>query len=277
MCEACWELIVKADDDEFLDSLELIYVERKLLEELYKQGEDRIVEILELQGEALQEAIGELSEESLGDIGELGKVMIALHTSEVFSDLFEQAIQDAFEPLFNLAGESELFELDDEKVWSTKNKAAKKFVKEIRSLVPDMNQSSTDTLLRSFEKAIEEGKTPSDRALLVQEISAIATTGEDGPFSMVRAQRISRTMSTAAANGGKLEGWKQSEIAKGKKWRSAAGKRTRKTHQKANGQVVALDKPFKVGSSMLMYPGDPAGGAKEIVNCRCTMQLVLEF
>ncbi|UOK65348.1 hypothetical protein MT997_13985 [Paenibacillus sp. OVF10] len=158
MCEACWELIVKADDDEFLDSLELIYVERKLLEELYKQGEDRIVEILELQGEALQEAIGELSEESLGDIGELGKVMIALHTSEVFSDLFEQAIQDAFEPLFNLAGESELFELDDEKVWSTKNKAAKKFVKEIRSLVPDMNQSSTDTLLRSFEKAIEEGR-----------------------------------------------------------------------------------------------------------------------
>ncbi|UOK65349.1 phage head morphogenesis protein [Paenibacillus sp. OVF10] len=111
----------------------------------------------------------------------------------------------------------------------------------------------------------------------MQEISAIATTGEDGPFSMVRAQRISRTMSTAAANGGKLEGWKQSEIAKGKKWRSAAGKRTRKTHQKANGQVVALDKPFKVGSSMLMYPGDPAGGAKEIVNCRCTMQLVLEF
>ncbi|MEK4271796.1 hypothetical protein [Paenibacillus sp. FSL R7-0026] len=72
MCEACWELIVKADDDEFLDSLELTYVERKLLEELYKQGEDRIMEILELQGEALQEAIAELSEESLGDIGELG-------------------------------------------------------------------------------------------------------------------------------------------------------------------------------------------------------------
>ncbi|WP_426332682.1 phage minor head protein [Paenibacillus silvae] len=276
MCESCWELIAKADDDEFLDSLELSYVERKLLEELYKQGEDRIMEILELQGQALNDAISELSEDALGDIGELGQVLIALHATDVFADLFETAVQEAFEPLFNLAGESELLQLDKEKVWSTKNKAAKKFVKEIRSLVPDMNQSSTDTLLRSFEKAIEEGNTPSERALLVQEISVQAAEGEDGPFSMQRAQRVSRTMSTAAANGGKLEGWKQSDIAKGKKWRSAAGTRTRKTHRKANGQIVALDKPFKVGSSKLMYPGDTAGDPEEIINCRCTMQLVLD-
>ncbi|MCM3206399.1 phage minor head protein [Paenibacillus illinoisensis] len=276
MCEACWGLIAKADDDEFLDSLELTYVERQLLEELYKQSEERIMEILELQGQELQEAISELTEESLGDIGELGKVLIALHATDVFDDLFEEAVQEAFEPLFQLAGESELLELDTEKVWSTKNKAAKEFVKEIRSLVPDMNQSSTDTLLRSFEKAIEEGNTPSERALLVQEISALAATGEDGPFSMQRAQRISRTMSTAAANGGKLEGWKQSAIAKGKKWRSAAGTRTRKTHRKANGQVVDLDQQFKVGNSKLMYPGDPAGSPKEIVNCRCTMIVQLD-
>ncbi|CAI6074384.1 hypothetical protein PAECIP112173_02326 [Paenibacillus sp. JJ-100] len=276
MCESCWKLIAKADDDEFLDSLELSYVERKLLEELYKQGEDRIMEILELQGQALQNAIAELSEESLGDIGELGKVLLALHTSDVFSDLFETAVQEAFEPLFDLAGETELLQLDEEKIWSTGNKAAKHFVKEIRDLVPDMNKASTDTLLRSFEKAIEEGKTPSERALLVQEISAIAATGEDGPFTMQRAQRISRTMSTAAANGGKLEGWKQSEVAKGKKWRSAAGTRTRKTHRKANGQTVDLDKLFKVGRSKLMYPGDPAGSPEEIMNCRCSMQLVLD-
>lgn len=113
MCEACWTLIAKADDDEFLDSLELTYVERNVLEQLYKQGEERIMEILELQGEALQETIAELSEESLGDIGELAKVLISLHTSEVFSDMFEEAIQEAFEPLFHLAGESELVALDD--------------------------------------------------------------------------------------------------------------------------------------------------------------------
>lgn len=275
MCESCWALIAKADDDEFLDSLELTYVERKVLEELYKQGEDRIIEILELQGQELQDAIGQLSEEALGDIGELAKVLISLHTSDVFADLFEEAVQEAFEPLFHLAGETELLGLNEDKAWNIKNKAAQRFVKNIKALVPDMNNSSTDTLLRSFEKAIEAGKTPSERALLVQEISNQAFTGEDGPFSMQRAQRVSRTMSTAAANGGKLEGWKQSDIAKGKRWRSAGGKRTRKTHRKANGQIVDLDKPFTVGKSKLMYPGDPNGEVGEIVNCRCTMQLVL--
>lgn len=47
MCESCWELIVKVDDDEFLDSFELMFVECKLFEELYKQGEDWIMEIFE--------------------------------------------------------------------------------------------------------------------------------------------------------------------------------------------------------------------------------------
>ncbi|MEK5162064.1 phage minor head protein [Paenibacillus sp. FSL R5-0527] len=276
MCESCWALIAKADDDEFLDSLELTHAERKVLKELYKQGEDKIIEILELQGQALHDAIEELSEEALGDIDELTKVLIALHTTDVFAELFEQAVQEAFEPLFHLAGETELAALDKEKVWNTSNKAAGRFTKKLKKLVPDMNKSSTDVLLRSFGKAIEEGKTPSERALLVQGVSKTAAEGEEGPFSMKRAVRISRTMSTAAANGGKVEGWKQSEVVKGKKWRSAGGSRTRKTHKKANGQIKPLDEPFEVGNSKLMYPGDPAGEAKEIVNCRCTMQSVLD-
>lgn len=276
MCESCWALIAKADDDEFLDSLELNHAERAVLEELYKQGEDKIAEILELQGKELQDAIRDLSEDVLVDIAELGKVLVALHTSDAFDELFEQTVQEAFEPLFHLAGETELAALDKEKVWSTSNKAAGRFVKKLKKLVPDMNKTSTDVLLHSFGKAIEEGATPSERALLVQEVSTQAASGEDGPFSMQRAQRISRTMSTAAANGGKLEGWKQSEIGKGKKWRSAGGSRTRKSHRKANGQVVPLDEPFKVGDSKLMYPGDPSGEVKEIAHCRCTMQLVLD-
>ncbi|ETT31551.1 phage mu protein f [Paenibacillus sp. FSL R5-192] len=60
-----------------------------------------------------------------------------------------------------------------------------------------------------------------------------------------------------------------------KKWRSASGTRTRKSHRKVNGQVVPLDEPFKVVDSKLMYPGDPSGEANEIVSCRCAMQFVI--
>ena len=276
MCKSCWELIAKADTTEFLDSLNLTNAERAVLEELYHQGEEQIIEILELQGKALHEAIQELSEDALIDIDELGKVIVTLRTGELFTTLFEQAVHDAFVPLFELAGETELKVLNPDKTWSVQNKAAGRFVRKLQDLVPDMNDSSTEIMLRSFQKAIKEGKTPAERALLVQEVSALASEGEEGPFSMTRAVRVARTMSTAAANGGKVEGWKQSEVVTGKKWRSAGGSRTRKTHRKANGQVKPLDEPFEVGKSKLMYPGDPAGEAKEIVNCRCTMQSVMK-
>lgn len=276
MCKECWELIAKADDTEFLDSLELTHAERTVLEELYKQGENRIVEIFELQGKALHDAIEELSEELLIDIGELGKVVLSVQSGDLFTVQFEQAVYDAFTPLYHLAGETELTVLNNDKTWSTKNKAASRFAKKLQKLVPDMNGTSADVMTRAFQKAIKEGKTPSERALLVREISAAAAKGDAGPFNMERAITVSRTMSTAAANGGKLEGWKQSEVVNGKKWRSSKGDRTRKTHRKANGQVQPLDKPFVVGKSKLMFPGDPSGLAEEIIRCRCTMQSVMD-
>ncbi|WP_433943377.1 phage minor head protein [Paenibacillus sp. SN-8-1] len=276
MCESCWALIVKADDDDFLDSLDLNHTERAVLEELYKQGESKVNGILELQGKELLAAILELSEELQVDPDELSKVIEEVQLSDLFQGKFIEAVQDAFTPLFQYAGETELQALDETKVWAVKNTSAARFTHQLEDLVPSMNDTTKSVMLRSFERAIAEGETPSERALLVQEVSRTAADGEEGPFSMKRAQTISRTMSTAAANGGKVEGWKQSEVVKSKKWRSAAGSRTRKSHRKANHQVVLLDEPFIVGDSKLMYPGDPSGEAKEIVNCRCTVQSVLD-
>lgn len=274
MCKACWVQIIKADVDEFLDSLDLTNAERAVLEELYNQGEELVTEILELQGNELHETIQELSEETLVDAEELFKILLSVQTGELFQEKFEQAVYDAFMPLFHLAGETELIAHNPEKTWSVKNKAAARYALKLQALVPAMNETTTNIMLRSFQKAIKEGKTPSERAQLVQEVSAQAAAGEAGPFTMERAMRVSRTMSTAAANGGKLEGWKQSEVVTGKKWRSANQKRTRKTHKKANGQVKPLDEPFEVGKDKLMHPGDPTGSAEEIMNCRCTMQAV---
>lgn len=53
-----------------------------------------------------------------------------------------------------------------------------------------------------------------------------------------------------------------------KQWDSTLDKRTRKSHQKVDGEIRELDEPFNNG---LMFPGDPAGGAAEVVNCRCAL------
>ncbi|MGK5512197.1 phage minor head protein [Brevibacillus formosus] len=274
MCDQCLHLIAKADDDDFLDSLELTHAERSLLEKLYKEGEESIADLLELQGKALDDAIQELSDELATDADELWKVILLVQTGDYFQEKFEQAVYDAFMPLFNLAGESEAVGINTEAVWEQENKAAAKYAEKLKKMVPAMNDTSADRMIRSFKRAIEEGKTPAERAVLVKEVSKQAASGEEGPFNMNRAVTVARTMSTAAANGGKLEGWKQSGLVKKKRWRAANNKRTRKDHKEANGQTVDINKPFKVGGEKLMHPGDPSASAKQIVKCRCTMQAV---
>lgn len=53
-----------------------------------------------------------------------------------------------------------------------------------------------------------------------------------------------------------------------KQWDATLDRRTRKSHQKVDGEIRELDEPFSNG---LMFPGDPNGGAKEVCNCRCGM------
>lgn len=53
-----------------------------------------------------------------------------------------------------------------------------------------------------------------------------------------------------------------------KQWDSTLDSSTRESHQKVDGEIRELDKPFSNG---LMFPGDPSGGAAEVVNCRCAL------
>ena len=45
-------------------------------------------------------------------------------------------------------------------------------------------------------------------------------------------------------------------------------KRTRDTHAELNGTIIGLQERFSNG---LLYPGDPSGPAKEIINYRCVL------
>ena len=53
-----------------------------------------------------------------------------------------------------------------------------------------------------------------------------------------------------------------------KQWDSTLDSRTRPSHQMVDGELVDVEEPFSNG---LMYPGDPDGMAKEVVNCRCAL------
>ena len=53
-----------------------------------------------------------------------------------------------------------------------------------------------------------------------------------------------------------------------KQWDSTMDSATRESHVAVDGEIRELDEPFSNG---LMFPGDPSGGAAEVVNCRCAL------
>lgn len=53
-----------------------------------------------------------------------------------------------------------------------------------------------------------------------------------------------------------------------KQWDATLDSSTRESHAKVDGEIRELDKPFSNG---LMFPGDPSGGAAEVINCRCAL------
>jgi len=86
---------------------------------------------------------------------------------------------------------------------------------------------------------------------------------------------IARTETSGAYSYATTEAWSDSGVVESKEWLTAHDDVVRDTHAAADGQVVALDAQFRVGSDLLDFPGDPSGSAEEIINCRCTLIPVL--
>lgn len=63
-----------------------------------------------------------------------------------------------------------------------------------------------------------------------------------------------------------------------KRWVATGDSRTRPSHLNAHiatmNNPIPVDQPFIVGGREMQYPLDPAGPAKETVNCRCRPQII---
>jgi uncharacterized protein with gpF-like domain len=90
-----------------------------------------------------------------------------------------------------------------------------------------------------------------------------------------RAAMISRTETHGAANYGAQEAARETGLVLRKEWVAASGERTRDDHRRADGQIVNMDEAFDVGGEALMFPGDPAGSAEQVINCRCSVSHIV--
>lgn len=92
-----------------------------------------------------------------------------------------------------------------------------------------------------------------------------------------RAEMIARTELHNAAT------WAQEREALGlaergahlvKTWTATMDARTRRAHRAANGQVRELTQDFIVGGRRMSRPGDPRGGAENVIRCRCVARFM---
>lgn len=87
-----------------------------------------------------------------------------------------------------------------------------------------------------------------------------------------KAYTIARTEGHRIAEQSKSDARQEAKKAGAdivKQWDSTLDKRTRKNHQKLDGQVRELNEPFEVNGHKAQQPGG-FGIAKEDINCRCT-------
>ena len=94
-------------------------------------------------------------------------------------------------------------------------------------------------------------------------------------FNRYRSNTIARTETHNAAsyaNHKVVESLNIPDVQK--RWTTTLDARSRTTHVQANGQTVGMDEDFTVGGRPMAYPGDPRGGAANVINCRCVLLYV---
>lgn len=128
-------------------------------------------------------------------------------------------------------------------------------------------QSVANRINKLLERAREENLT------LAQTAREIRNTII--PLARSRAAMIARTETHNAASFASHSYHdrvrKDLGINMYKQWVATNDARTRSIHAEANGQRRHMDEDFEVGGTKMAYAGDPKGGPKNVINCRCVI------
>lgn len=154
--------------------------------------------------------------------------------------------------------------------------------RELRDLDPnyfsrELRDKRFDSTVR---KAMESG-TP----LTQEQIDRLSTRYSDNLLQW-RGETIARDQSITALNKSQNEATaqlvesgavEQRDIVR--EWDATMDTRTRQSHRDIDGQKRAVNEPFTIGISQLMFPGDSSLGApaEETINCRCTVKIRVDY
>ena len=219
-----------------------------LVRRLLKKQEDRIQEAIESEftGKSITKKVPDLVDWNIEN-----RVFFEISVP-IFSDVIERRGARAAA----LIGAEEF--VLTERVRKFIEKKAYKFANEV-------NDTTKDKLRKTLSEGVKEGEGVKELSKRVSDVFKIRRGSE--------SERIARTEVISASNEADIEAYDQSGVIEQKEWLATMDDRVRDWHAEMDGEVVNLNEKFSNG---LMFPGDPSGGADDVVNCRCTTLPVLE-
>lgn len=166
-----------------------------------------------------------------------------------------QALQEGYEKAIELLG------IEGDITWTPQaDPRVEAVLSKNLEKVKGINEATRIQLLESLSEGIAAGE---DVAVLKGRINKVYSFAEES-----RAETIARTTSTQGINQGQQYAMKDNDVEENE-WLTQRDGNVRESHSDADGQIRALTEPFDIGGYSLSFPGDPAGPAEEVVNCRC--------
>ena len=122
--------------------------------------------------------------------------------------------------------------------------------------IGDLQKKIANEISRGFATA-------ATYAEIARNVASQARIGRNNAMRIVRTEG-GRIVETAAFHAQKKAQERGAQIVK--IWDATLDSRVRISHLRIDGEIRELDEPFSNG---LMFPKDPSGPAKEVINCRC--------
>tara|TARA_R100000353_G_scaffold105396_1_gene76007 strand:- start:681 stop:1502 length:822 start_codon:yes stop_codon:yes gene_type:complete len=167
-------------------------------------------------------------------------------------------------------------ELKDDILVFDRNKDLEPFLQEYFKSRELILSGISASIARRIDKIIKDGRA---EGLTLTQIARNIDV-KVRPITRTRAATIARTETHNAASRAHHRYYKEVEKDYGsklvKRWASTNDARTRSAHSLANGQIRDMNEDFLVGGALMSHAGDPRGGARNVINCRCVIIYVDE-
>ena len=215
----------------------------------------------------LKQALSELKDQKADTDQVIARVVFDLRVEDGKIRVINQAFFEKASELGIRQSLSEILNLRGEPLNTAVEQAKRMpFVKGKRVIsthkIAGINRTTQEMIARQLRQGLDAGEGLNDLTSRIK--TALGS-------NRARALRIARTQTAGAVGTGRHAGMKQAGVEL-KAWITSGDTEVRDSHITAGVKYasgIPIEQPFEVDGELLMYPGDPAGSAANIINCRC--------